>query len=93
MFADFVNLNDARMLQAGDGLGLGPKPVQLLLPGMHAAENHLQRDDPIQIHLASHIDDTHAAATKLFQDFVAAYAVALNQGRDKIARRERCVWW
>ena len=48
VLADLVNLNDIGMMQPGDHLGLDPEPRRLLLAGMRPADDHLERDRPVQ---------------------------------------------
>ena len=59
--AHLVDLNDVRMLQAGDGLGLDPEPGPLVRTGVRAGQDHLEGHRAIEPDLAGPIDDPHAA--------------------------------
>ena len=69
--AHLVDLDDVRVLQAGDGLGLGQEAGTILRPGVTAGENHFQGDEPVEGQLPGLVDDTHRAAAENGQDFVA----------------------
>ena len=61
-FADVVDLDDVRVLQLGDGERFGFEPAALALPRMGPADNHLERDQPIEALLPRLVDDAHAPA-------------------------------
>ena len=71
VFADFVNLNDIGMLEAGDGLGFGAESGTLLGAGVDAGPEHLQGDRSLQAQVPGLVDDADSAAAALLQDFVA----------------------
>ena len=48
VLADLVDLHDVRVLQPGDGLGLGAEAGQLVRAGVAAGEDHLQGDDAVR---------------------------------------------
>jgi hypothetical protein len=70
VLADFVDLDDVRMLQLADGFGFRAKTGQLGLTGMAACENHLEGDHALQAALAGLVDHAHRPAAEGFEDFV-----------------------
>ena len=81
--ADFINLDDVGVLQAGDHLGLAAEAAALLLGGIGVGEEHLQRHHPIEADLPGQVDHPHAAPAQLADDLVA------GNGRKPIGRRGR----
>ena len=73
MLADLVDLHDVRVLQLGHRLRLGAEAGQLLRAGVVARQDHLQGDDPVQLHLPGLVDHAHAAAAQLAEDLVAGH--------------------
>ena len=71
VLVDLMNLHDIGMLQVSDGLGLGSETHRLDRPGVGAAQNHLQGDDTIELHLPGFIDDSHAASPQFLQHLVS----------------------
>ena len=49
----------------GHCLGFGTKAIQLLRAGMHARQDHLQRDIPLQSAVLRVVDDPHSALAQL----------------------------
>src|SRR5262249_49912395 len=47
MLANFVDGNDAGMLQGGGDFGLGIEPLHIFVRSQTSAQNHLQRHDPV----------------------------------------------
>src|SRR5262249_27016768 len=74
-----MNLDDVRMLQPGDDLGLGLEEVTVLLAPL-AAQYHLQGYQAVQAHLPRPVDDAHAAAAQL------AGALVAGHGGDAVVR-------
>ena len=70
--AHFVNRDDVRMLQNGGGGGLGPETLHEFLARQRSGQDHLHRDDAPETPLPRLINDAHAAARNLFQQFVVA---------------------
>jgi hypothetical protein len=62
------------MVELGGGLGFAVEALQLLVRGKLAGENHLQGHDPVQLDLQRFINDAHAPASDLAQDFIIAEA-------------------
>ena len=92
VLADLVDLHDVRVLQAGDGLGLGPEAGQLLGAGVVAGQDHLQGDDAVERELPGLVDDAHAAAAQLAQDFVAGHKDGgPDSGGGQVARLIDCL--
>ena len=71
VLADLVDLDDVGVLQAGDGLGLGPEAAGGLGPGVLAGQDHLEGDEAVEPDLPGLVDDAHAAAAQLAEDLVA----------------------
>ena len=71
--SDLVDLDNVRMLQAGDGLGFGAKTGPLGLPGVGPGQDHLQGDEAIEAGLPGLVNDPHAAAPQLAEDFIAGH--------------------
>ena len=71
VLADFVDLHDVRVLQARDGFGFGAESSPLVRRGVLAGQDHLQGDDAVERDLPGLVDDAHAAAAELAEDFVA----------------------
>jgi hypothetical protein len=69
--ADLEDLDDVRMLQAGDGFRLGLEALQGGAAGVSAGQDHLEGDDPVEAHLPGPIHHAHAAAPQLAEDLVA----------------------
>ena len=72
--AEGVDLDDVRVVQPGDGLGLGQEADGRLGPGVVAGQDHLQGDEAVEPDLAGLVDDAHAAAAQLAEDLVAGDA-------------------
>ncbi len=86
VLADLVDLDDVRVLEAGDGLGLGAETCQLRLAGVAAGQDHLEGDDAAQLDVPRLVDDTHATLAELAEDLVAGHlasraTAALETGR------------
>ena len=66
-----IDLDDVRVLQPGDRLGLGQEADGGLGPGVVAGQDHLEGDDAVEPELPGLVDDAHAAAAQLPEDLVA----------------------
>ena len=90
--ADFVDRHDAGMIELRGGLGFGFEAIAVGLGRELAAQNHLHRDFAAQTRLHRAIDDAHAAAAELLEQFVIAKAGGQLQ---KIAGEvgRRWTWW
>ncbi len=73
VIAQVMDLDDRRVLQARDRLGLGQKAGRGLGPGVGAGQDHLQGADPVQVDLARLVNDAHTAAAQLPEDHVARH--------------------
>ncbi|HKI35726.1 MAG TPA: hypothetical protein VKA46_27975 [Gemmataceae bacterium] len=69
--ADFVDLHDVGVLQAGDGLGLGAEAPQVVGGGVDTRQDHLQRHQAVEPNLTCQVDDAHAASAQFAEDLVA----------------------
>ena len=81
VFSHLMNGDDVRMLQTRSGLGFHAKTPHELLAGKLPEQKHLHRDNPIQAHLASPIDNSHAAAGDFFQQLVIAKITEARAGK------------
>ena len=72
MLADFVDGHDVRMIQPRRRLRLALKAGDLLRRGELPGPDALQGDDAIEADLPGLVDDAHAAAADLLQQFVIA---------------------
>src|SRR5262249_46556367 len=64
-FADLVNLDDVGVLETSDRLGLSMESSTFHRTTMHARNDHLEGDRPLEALLDGLINDAHAAATQL----------------------------
>lgn len=70
--ADFVDADHAGVLHPGGRPGLFVEAANVLFRGQVAVEDHLHRDDPIQVLLPRLVDNPHAPAAKLLDELVVA---------------------
>ena len=70
--ADFVDGDDARMIEAGSGFGFAAKTLQVRFGGPLAEANHFKRDGAIETFLPGAINHALTAATDFLQQFVIA---------------------
>ena len=63
--ADVIDLDDAGMLEPGDGLGLDPEPRRGRLAGVRPGQDHLQGARAVQRQVAGQVDHPHAAPAQL----------------------------
>ena len=93
VLGDVVNLHDVWMLQARDRLRLGMKGGPLLWAGMSSGQDHLQGHHPFEGRLSGSVDDAHAAASQLSQDFITGESRPRRQlsGEGRGTRGERRV--
>lgn len=82
-FADLMHRDDMRMLELRGGFSLGPEAREVRRGRQPSGQNHLQRDRAVQTDLRCAIDDSHAAATDLFEQFKIADA-ARKHGRARL---------
>ena len=73
VLAEGEDLDDVRVVQPRDGLGLGEEPDGRLGGRMVAGQDRLERDDPVEPELASPVDHPHAAAAQLLEDLVPGH--------------------
>ena len=66
-----ADLHDVRVLQPGDGLGLGQKAGVWLRHWRALRQDHLEGAWTVEAHLPRAIDDAHAASAQLAQNLVA----------------------
>ena len=72
VLADLVDGDDVGMHEPGGGLGFGPETRPVRFAGQVAAEDHLERDGPIEAELPGSPDDAHAAAAEFGDDLEVA---------------------
>ena len=70
VFADFVDRDDVRMVEARRGGGLGVETLDEILRCELALRDHLEGDFAIQAQLPRAPDDAHAAARDFFKQFI-----------------------
>ncbi len=87
--ADLIDLNDVRVLQACDGLGLDAKTGAAPRVGLRAREHHLQGDDAVQVDLTGLVNDSHAAAAQRGEDLVARDLDDRRRGGGRARSRRR----
>ena len=68
--ADVVDLDDVRMAQPRDRLGLDPETREVVGPRLAAAANHLHGDQAVQPEVPRLVDDPHPALAQLLEDLV-----------------------
>jgi len=56
--------------ESGGGLGLALEPFHHLVAGPLAEQEHLDRDDPVELHLPRLVDDPHPAVRQLLEQLV-----------------------
>jgi hypothetical protein len=71
--AVFVDLDDARVLDLGDGAGLDVESRDLVGRGVGPGKDHFERDQAIQPDVPGFVDDAHATAADLRDDLVARH--------------------
>jgi hypothetical protein len=67
VLAGFVNRGDARMVQRGGCLSLGPEPIDLVSAGQRTVPQQLDGDLPPKTELPRAIDNAHSAACDLLE--------------------------
>ena len=70
-FADVVDLQDVRVPEPGDRLGLDSEPGQMVHLRLLSAHDHLESHQAIQALLARLVHNAHAPFTELAEDVVA----------------------
>ena len=88
--ADLENLDDVRVLQPGDGLGLGVKSIVSLGIRDGGAVEHLEGDGSLQVQMPGLVDDPHSAAADERENLVAANARQLRSRRSERRGKNRC---
>ncbi len=78
VFADLEDLDDARMLQACDRLGLRLEALDLDASRVGPGKDHLQGTGSVQTKMAGKIDHAHAAAAQLAFDDVAGRGTSIG---------------
>ncbi len=71
VLADLEDLDDVRVVDGGDGAGLGLEAGQVAGSRAGAGEDHLERDQAVEPGLPRLVDDPHAALAQHPQDLVA----------------------
>ena len=84
VFADIVDLHDVRVVQLRDRFGFRTKPFEVRFADIRPTDNHLQRDDAVEVNVPRFVDDPHAAFAEFVEDLVRPDE-ALR--RDAIPRR------
>src|SRR5262249_9501091 len=71
LLTDLVDLDDARVVETGDGLSLDPEAGQLFGGSVLPGEDQFEGDQALEPDVPRLVDDAHAAAPQLSQYFVA----------------------
>ncbi len=87
VLAELVDVDDVRVVQFRDGLGLGLEPLQGGGVGRELVAEQLQRDFPLERELAGEVDLPHAAGAEPAEELVVAERAAGEIGR---RRGRRC---
>ena len=89
VLADVVDLDDVRMLELGDRLGLDVwKRASLMGAGMGARQDHLEGHESVEPALACLVHDAHAAPAELAEDPVAGDGRPISGGAGFVIFRE-----
>jgi hypothetical protein len=75
MLTDFVNVDDVRMRQSSDSLGLGKESATIGIRRESGFAHHFDCDDAAKRSLFGAIDDPHAPTADLVEDFVIAKGI------------------
>ncbi len=87
VFADLEDLHDVGVLQACNRFALGAEAGQFPFAGIFAGQDHLEGHQAVELALPGLVDDAHAAAAQLLQQFVVADVTDFRaQGRAKKRR-------
>src|SRR4051812_2338715 len=70
LFANFVDGNNVRMVEAGGGFGFSVEAFDFGLTSKDAGANHLHCDAAIEAHLPGAVNYAHPAASNLVKQFV-----------------------
>ena len=81
VLADFIDGDDAGVVEKRDGLGLVLKPTQLGVVGQEPGLHHLEGDRPVEADLPGPVDHAHAAPPQLFLQQVVAEITNTRAGR------------
>ena len=79
VFADFMDGADVRVIQGGSSLRLALEAAQSLRVWRKTVAQELQGNEAVELGVLRSIDDTHTAATELFEDAVMRDGLA-NHG-------------
>ncbi len=78
MLADFINRDDARVIEQSHRLGLVLKSPKLGVIGQDAGPDHLESDRPVEGKLAGLVNDAHAAAAQFSAQLIVAKVAELG---------------
>jgi len=93
VLTNLMDLDDVRVLQARDGFRLRPESLHLTLTGKAPAQDHLERDDPVQADLPGLVNDPHPAAGDFRQEFVISEVAIAAAWTWPAGRRQQRVWF
>ena len=80
VLADLIDGHDARMIQFCRRLSLGVEPLHVVFAGQLPGQDHLQRHDPVQLHLPGLVNHAHPAAGDLLDQLVVAEEAGFDPG-------------
>ena len=88
--ADFVDGNDAGMIQAGGGFRFPTKALQMRVGSPMAQADHLERDSAVETLLPRAINHALAATTDYLQQFIVAKVARTSLPDLRISYLGRC---
>ena len=72
VLAHLIDRHDVRVIQVGRELGLAEESLSLRRGRHRPGQDHLQGDEPFQPLVAGLVNDTHATARELLEQFIVA---------------------
>ena len=87
--ADFVDLDDVGVVEAGDDLRFGEETGVFRRSVAAIVQDHLEGDDAVELELAGLVDDAHAAAAQLAKDLIAGHLRRVAAGAGEGAQTHR----
>ncbi len=89
VIAHVEDLDDVRVLEAGDRFGFPQEASSRLWTGMDTGEQHLDSDGAVEPHVPCPVDDPHTAAAQHLEEFVPRDLGEIDRGCGCVV--ERCV--
>ena len=89
LLSHLKNWNDPWVIETGCRLRFDEETLDILLAGRLSGTDHLDRDDAVQANLSRLVDDSHATAGDLLDEFVLAEA-SMHSTRRRLVFRLSC---